>query len=419
MPDIPFTEVFDATGYQPHPGQSRFHASRARFKLLIAGARFGKSLAGNKELLPELLTGPTRGWLVAPTYALALPEFQYFLQDFSDLRLTAAGTRNGGRNRYSHAVTPWGAEVYCLSAMLPHTLLGQEIDWLLLCEAAHLDAEVFPRYLRARLATRSGRLVVPTTPKGRNWLHELYQRGLGADADWRSFRYATWDNPRISAAEIESARSTLPPETFDEQYGGAFTVPAGRVYPEFERALHVVEGLRAPAGSLTYRALDFGFRNPFCCLWAVLDHDDRLLVLRELHAAEVPLEHHAEAMLAVDDELRAKGLEPGPAFADPSGAAERGILRAAGLHTRAARNNVRGGIELVRSRLLPRKDGTPGLLVDAGCTELIRELEAYVWDEDGARPIKRNDHAADALRYLCQSLHHPAGQSEALRVALG
>jgi hypothetical protein len=410
MAEFPFTELFRATGYLPHVGQARFHASDARFKLLIAGARFGKSLAGTKDLLAELLAGQTRGWLVAPTYALALPEFRYFLDDFAALRLHEATIRDGGRNNHSMAVTPWGAQVYCLSATLPHTLLGQEIDWLLLCEAAHLASDVYPRYLRARLATRTGRLVVPTTPRGRNWLHELYERGLGADPDWQSFRFATWDNPRIAAHEIEAARATLPPETFDEQYGGAFTVRAGRVYPEFAPALHVVQGLRAPAGGLVYRALDFGYRNPFCCLWAVLDHDDRLLILREHYAAGVSATVHAGLIREIDDEFRARGLEPGPAFADPAGLTERAILRDAGLHTRGARNDVRGGIELVRSKLLTRGDGTPGLMVDAGCIELIREFESYVWDDDGSRPVKRDDHALDALRYLCMALHQQRGR---------
>ena len=73
-----------------------------------------------------------------------------------------------------------------------------------------------------------------------------------------------------------------------------------------------------------------------------------------------------------------------------------------------ADNRLRGGIDVVRQRLLMREDGTPGLLVDASCRNLLREFELYEWDEQstsGERvPRKRDDHALDALRYLCVAI---------------
>ena len=41
------------------------------------------------------------------------------------------------------------------------------------------------------------------------------------------------------------------------------------------------------------------------------------------------------------------------------------------------------------------------------CRCLIREMQGYVWDKDAAedRPVKVADHACDALRYLCFTLH--------------
>src|SRR5690606_1360121 len=138
-------------------------------------------------------------------------------------------------------------------------------DWLILCEAAHLDSEAFMRYLRGRLTTRRGRLLVPTTPRGFNWIHRLYDLGLKDDGEWQSFRFPTWANPLIAPEEIESARKALPPEVFDEQYGGAFTSPAGAVYREFQPAVHVVPELAVPPGSIIYKSIDFGFTNPLCC----------------------------------------------------------------------------------------------------------------------------------------------------------
>ncbi|MCZ7607742.1 MAG: terminase family protein [Planctomycetota bacterium] len=394
-------ELFELLRYFPHAAQLTFHDSDARFKVLIAGARFGKSLAAARETLLELLSGTTRGWLVGPTYALTMPEFRYIRDDLY-ARLHAEPAERADPPRL---VAPWGGQVIALSAQQPESLLGREIDWLILCEAANLKRDAFERFLRARLSTRSGRLVVPTTPRGHNWIEQLYERGRDDEPGWESFRHATWENPNIPASEIESARRSLPQDTFAEQYGGEFTSPAGRVYREFRRELHVGK-LQAPPGALVYKAIDFGYAAPFACLWGAPDADGRLLILHEHYQARQGIDQHAEVIRAVDDSFVALGCRIGPAFADPAGALERKLLADAGVRTLKADNRLRGGIEVVRRLLLPRTDGTPGLLIDAGCVNLLRELECYLWGEDVARPAPGpgDDHALDALRYLCVAL---------------
>lgn len=45
--------------------------------------------------------------------------------------------------------------------------------------------------------------------------------------------------------------------------------------------------------------------------------------------------------------------------------------------------------------------GKPGLIVSPDCPETIREMLGYRWDPDKVdKPVKRDDHCADALRYL-------------------
>lgn len=404
-----YHDLFHAVGYRPHTGQARFHASEARFKVLIAGARFGKSLAAAKEVLPEILASDGRGWLVGPTYALTQPEFRYICDDLRDsLGVNLPTLRHGGRATHSCFETPWGAEVVSLSAQRPETLLGEELDWLILCEAAHLEADVLQRYLRARLATRGGRLVVPSTPHGFNWLHKLYLLGLRGEPGWHSQLHASWDNPLIARHEFESARAAMPEETFDEQFGGRFTSPAGAVYREFEPARHAVQGLKAPPGAIFYKGIDFGYTNPFCCVWAAVDSDGRVLVLHEYMRAGCTTDEHAAAVRKIDDRLIAQGLVRGGAWADPSGATEIMTLRNHGVPCNAARPDLAGGISLLRMALRDGPDGKPRLLVDADCRNLLREFELYRWQESSdARervPRKKDDHALDALRYLVFAL---------------
>lgn len=400
-------DVFAQTRYAPHEGQRQFHASGGRFKVLIAGARFGKSLAAAKDVLADPVAAPTRGWVVAPTYAMARPEFEAILDDLrARLHVPLQAVTDGGRSGPSHLVTPWGAEVWCLSALRPQGLLGQSVDWLVMAEAAHIDGEVFERYLRARLSSTTGRMVVPTTPRGLNWVHDLYNRATEGDPEWHSFRFATWDNPLVPAAEIESARRVLPAKTFDEQYGGAFTTVHGLVYREFSRTRHVAP-ITAPEGAVVYRAIDAGYTNATCCLWACRDADDRLLVLREHYLCLATADRHAAAIHAIDAELEAQGLVIGPAWIDPSGVTLGAELAKHNIRTSQARNDLHPGIECVR--MLLAGDGKPRLVIDPRCVNLLREIEGYRWQDTsrhGERvPVKQDDHALDALRYLAYTLY--------------
>ncbi len=392
--------------YRPHAGQKIFHAARERFKLLVAGARFGKSLACARDALLEMLAGRTRGWLAAPIYVLALPEYHNLRADMGRLG-EAARFKRGGREGSSALRASWDAEARSVSAARPEGLLGEELDWLALCEAAHLDRDVVERYLRPRLVTRRGRLLVCTTPRGHNWVYDLYVRVLEQrPADWQALRFSTQDNPLISAGEIESAREILPADTFAEQFGGEFTGRAGRVYPEFAPRVHVRADLRPAPGEVFFKALDFGFSNPLVCLWAVLDGDGRLLVLDEYRLARATLDLHIAEIRRRDEMLTRQGYLRGPCWADPSGRLEREEFTRAGLPTLPADNALAAGINAVRERLVPRIDGVPGLLVDKTCAGLVAEFETYRYDDAPGEPLplKHDDHALDALRYLCLAL---------------
>lgn len=394
--------LFTRLDYDPHQGQLRLHESDARFKVLIAGARFGKSLASSHDVLRDLLSREVRGWFVGPTLALAEPEYDYLVQHARG-RLGLEASREDYSARAHRGLTfANGSEVHCLSALQPQSLLGREIDWLVLCEAAHIARDAYERFLRGRLVSREGRLIVATTPRGHNWIEELYQRGLQACDAWNSFRYATWDNPRVLPAEIEEARRTLPGPIFDEQFGGAFTGASGRVYPEFEPARHVL-ACDPPAGAVSLRGIDFGFTQPFACVWLCVDHDGRISVFDEYFRSGATVLDHAREILRRDEALAARGVLRGASFADPAARAEREALAQCGVPNGPAENALLPGISRVRQALLPRADGRPGLVVHPRCVNLIREFEGYIYEEltraGEPLPVKGDDHALDALRY--------------------
>lgn len=74
-------------------------------------------------------------------------------------------------------------------------------------------------------------------------------------------------------------------------------------------------------------------------------------------------------------------------------------LQRKGINVIEANNDVLPGIEMMTSEM-----GKGNLFVCDECKNLIREIENYVWDQTKAKkgedaPVKKADHAVDALRY--------------------
>jgi len=221
-----------------------------------------------------------------------------------------------------------------------------------------------------------------------------------------------------------------------------------RVFADFEPSRHVAPVAYDPALPL-YRALDFGYANPFVCLWVQIKRDCGF----RISARRAPMKEQGDCGLKgkgikeTDGDVDLSGVEvrvigeyvererpigehlqamrerdPGPVaatYADPAGWQRSDVtgtgpcqeLARAGLRVRTPRAAILEGVELVRRLLKPRaaSDG-PGLVVDPSCRWLVRALEEYHWSASregtmAERPAKDGaDHPIDALRYLVTGL---------------
>jgi hypothetical protein len=182
------------------------------------------------------------------------------------------------------------------------------------------------------------------------------------------------------------------------------------VFPGFARATHVA---RAEYDSRwpVYRTLDFGYANPFVCLWVQMVGDDpetaRLVVLDEYVERQKKVSEHAAVLKARDWPVRATFCDPaGRQRGDVTGSGACEELARLGILTRSSASGIMEGVDRIRALLEPAL-GTARLTVDPKCVRLIRAMEAYhypsgpslaareVPDKDG-----EHDHLIDALRYL-------------------
>ena len=296
-------------------------------------------------------------------------------------------------------------------------ILGNEYITVFLNEATQLS---FPTMQMAmtRLAQRvrdwKGRFAVPKlildcNPRGpRHWLHAVGVRHVDPDtgealadaARWARLNWSAYDNKENLPEEYLYALESLPEVMRERMLNGVWRGNEGAVYSEFDEDVHVVEPFEIPATWKRLRSIDFGYTNPFVCLWGALDPDGRLYLYREHYKAGVRAAEHAEII------LKLSGGERFSVTVADHDAGERAELESHGLPAEPAMKNVARGIQCVKNRLAVCPDGHPRLYFFRTLRNLLSEIYDYRWlpAQDGGNakeePLKENDHAMDALRYM-------------------
>lgn len=181
------------------------------------------------------------------------------------------------------------------------------------------------------------------------------------------------------------------------------------VFDEFDPVLHVKPVDYDPNLPL-YRAVDFGFVNPFVCLWIQVDEDGVVRVIDEYVRCRATIDVHA---VEIKSRTPVKEEQVAATFCDPAGKSVNDVTGTSairelwlfGIAVRFKRSGILEGIELIR-RAIRSGDGKSTLIVSPKCSRLIEAMECYHYPESnnnpGELPQKDGlyDHPIDALRYF-------------------
>ena len=417
--DIAFSlQLWEHLGYTPHPKQLDIHLDASRFRVIAAGRRGGKTVFASMEAIKVLAQPNTRTWIVGPTKDAARKVFREVWD--RTIRSGHWHRAQGSSEREGRLVTDWGSTIEIRTTKEPDNLIGEGLDLLIWDEAAKVPTDSFWIYeLRATLSDRRGRAIFISTPVGRNWFYRLWKKGDDTLAgEWSSYRYTSADNPYIHPEEILSAQGDLTEEAFDQEYLAEFTRFSGRVYKAFDpdgrHVFKIDEGDEFLFEDF-YAGIDDGFRNPFAIVVAGDDGDDGLDCVAEAYESGL---HEGEKVERISDLF--SEYEISQAWCDPSAASLIDACQEAGLAVDPAPHGPvdaaslqkmqlkKWRIERVSARIARgAKDGTkPGLRFLRDLTNSIHEHDIYRYkdlpaDREGdEEPVKKDDHAVDAVQYL-------------------
>jgi len=382
--------------------QGEVFTDPSRFRVLVAGRRFGKSYLSCVELLRGAINKPGETYFYcAPTYRMAkdiswkllkqlVPKAWVKSKNESDLKIELV---NGSMIELK------GTE----NAM---ALRGRSLSGVVLDEAAFMDSGVWFEVLRPALADKQGWALFISTPEGTaSWFYDLWcYVEEDESGDWKRWSYTTIEGGNVPPEEVEAARSQLDPRTFRQEFEASFENLSGLVAVNFSED-NIDKTVKDIPELTLYLGLDFNIDNMSCvCAVRV---EDELHIFDEIvmvNSTTWEIVEHINEKFGLE---RRKDVSP-----DPTGAARKtagvgltdhAILRKGGIKVSSPRSpwKVRDKVNCVNTAVLDSND-VRRLKIHPRCKETIKSLRTLTYDANGLPNKKLGvDHLFDALGYLC------------------
>ncbi len=391
-----------------HRGQMSIYTDDTRFRVVVAGRRFGKTHLLRAELRRQAAKKRNANvWYVAPTYGMA----REIMWDALKGSIPEEWVRKYNETLLKcHLVN--GSVITLKGADRPDTLRGVGLDFVGLDEYQDFRPFVWDQVLRPTLATTQGGALFIGTPKSYNHFYELYKKGQRQkhrkNPEWKSWQFPTIMSPFVPTAEVEQAKRDLDPRTFRQEFMATFETMSGRVYYAFERNKHVGNHPFNPKLPI-WVGQDFNI-NPMSCAIMQPQPNGEVWVVDEI----VLFNSNVSEVCDVLEQRYWRYQDQITIFPDPAGGSrqhsrgessldifrERGFTRI--LHHRK-HPFVQDRINAVNS-MLYSADGSIRMRVDEKCRNVIEGFEQVIYKENSNEVDKslNKEHVLDGLGYCIE-----------------
>lgn len=221
-----------------HPAQMEIFTHPAKYKVVAAGRRFGKSFLSAVTLLIEGLKDENElgydlankdVWYIAPTFQQAKDILWGLLKTLgkdvieSTVENTATCKLINGR------------QIKLKGSDRPDTLRGVGLAYVVLDEYADMKSSVWEEIIFPTLTDVEGGALFIGTPKGKNHFYELYLQGLSDSEDfeeWMSWHFNSTANPTLNTKLIEKAEGMMSKQMFRQEFEANFNATGGNLFAE-------------------------------------------------------------------------------------------------------------------------------------------------------------------------------------------
>ncbi len=423
--------------FKPHPGPQTEVLQRLEKEILFGGSRGGgKSTAMTCWMVePKYIENPLyRGLVIRRNYTDLRDWIDKAKEMYRYLGVSVVGNpaefrfESGAKIRTGHLTdtNAW------------QSFLGHEYQKMGIEELTLIDSEeLYLRLISSARSTIEGlepQIFCTTNPggPGHHWVKERFvdKARNKTYIDDRSgntrifIPSKIYDNPTLIETDpgYLNMLKELPEELKKAWLEGDWEIFAGQFFTSWRHDVHVVEPFEIPSSWRRYRCVDYGFTNPFACLWATVDHDGNVYLYREHYEKGKELNHHINRIneLTGDEDIFLTICDPAmwirnpqnstnPYNPTPSVMSIADIMLFNGIPCIKANNDRINGWNNMREYLHWTEEKSPKLRIFNNCKETIRTIPVQVHDEHRVEDVntKGEDHIPDAIRYLLMHLGRP------------
>jgi len=378
--------------------QANISHDENRFRVVVAGRRFGKTYLAINELAKFARYPNRRCLYIATTYRQAknviLNDLIQFLSEKNWIKKI---------NHSDLEITLVNNSIIALrSSDNKEALRGTKWHFIVFDEFASMDPETYYSVLRPTLSDTGGHALFIGTPFGRNHFWELYNNANVND-DWSSHQFTTLQGGQVPETEIEAAKRDLDERTFNQEYNATFEDARGIIAYAFTK-----DNLK-PAPELSFSnalhiGMDFNTDNFAACI--MLQNRDTLHVIDEIMLMGASTNDMVKEIQSRYGLARQIFVYPDASGSQrktsAGGLTDHMILHNGGFKVRVPKINppVKDAIAAVNSRLRSTS-GEIKLHIDPKCKHTVDSLTKFSYKEGSRVPDKNSgyDHMFDALKY--------------------
>lgn len=222
------------TQLRRHSEQTRLITSKARFRVVPAGRRSGKTERAKRYLIKQAINANTTPWADPRFFAAAPTRDQAKAIYWEDLKAMVPQSLMARQPLESSLSIKLinGVEVRVVGMDKPQRIEGVAWDGGILDEYADMKATAWGANIRPALADRQAWCWFIGVPEGRNHYYDLWKRALAdKSGEWAGFTWISADI--LPKSEIDSAREDLDEMTFNQEFEASFINFSGMVYYAF------------------------------------------------------------------------------------------------------------------------------------------------------------------------------------------
>lgn len=376
----------------PKQNQSFCEATH-RFNIWVGAVSSGKTYSSIERFIYDLRYGPPGDAMIIGVNRTSIQR-NILTHLYKRLGFPCPTEKASASKLYGRQVWFVGApDISAVSTIQGSTLALAYVD-----EATNLP-EPFWKMLESRLRVPGAKLLATCNPEGpAHWLKKDYIENKALDLICWNFNLD--DNPTLDDAYKQQLKASYTGMWYNRYILGEWALAHGAVYDCYDRFNEYDKQISNPNYYIV--GVDYGTTNATAAVLCAVTPKQwpQICVEQEYYydsAVKGRSKTDQELVRDLKEFIGPKNVSA--VYVDPAAASLKVAMRQADLPVLDANNDILPGIKTT-AKFISGKN----LVIHKSCTTLREHLQSYAWDSKAAdrgedKPIKKNDHICDALRY--------------------